>query len=356
MSGPRVTTTAGVVEGTNHDGFQGFLGIPYTRPPVGALRFRAPEPAAPWREVLATKAFSPHVPQTSNPFFFVDGAPVTTSESECLTLNVWTPKTDEAKRPVMVWIHGGAYAWGGSSTSMYDGERFAIDHDVVIVSFNYRLGVLGFTYLGNHLGPEFEGSGSLAIQDAAAALRWVGDNITSFGGDPRNVTIFGKSAGAGVIGTLFALPAARGLFHKAILQSGAGTVIGPEEASEGTARLLKILEIPNADVTQLQELPVEVLLDAFTRLSGGGSYRLARPVVDGEVLADVPLDAVVDGAVRDVPMLIGTNQDEWRLWTTGLDPESSSMDENALRAAVAAMSPQDLDLTLATYRRRLGDC
>jgi para-nitrobenzyl esterase len=355
MRSPRVVTTSGVVEGSHHDGYRKFLGIPYAAPPVGALRFVAPRPPTAWSGVREATSFSPHAPQPRNPFYFVDGQPIPTSEAECLTLNVWTPAPDAAKRPVMVWIHGGAFVSGGSSFPMTDGSRFATDHDIVLVSINYRLGILGFTYLGDIGGDEFRGSGSLGVQDAAAALEWVAQNIETFGGDPGNVTIFGESAGASLVAALLALPAARDRFHKALMQSGSSASIGPDEAARNTAVLLDLLGSPHADVGRLQQMPVQALLDAFDEWSGGANYRIARPVVDGEILPLDPLNAVAAGAARDVAILAGTNRDEWRLWTVGLDADFVSEDGSVLRAALGALPLKDLDRAIATYQRRLGD-
>jgi para-nitrobenzyl esterase len=191
----------------------------------------------------------------------------------------------------MVWIHGGGFTMGTSTTPWYDGERFAVDHDIVMVSFNYRLSVLGFTYLGEVGGPEFAGSGSLGVQDAAAVLRWVAENIEQFGGDPDNVTIFGESAGAMSVGTLLALPQAQGRFHKAILQSGAASnVLDVDTAAGYTTELLHILGLPHADVTTLQGLEVEQLLGAHRSLTAAHPRAglISRPVVDGTVLPEPP--------------------------------------------------------------------
>jgi para-nitrobenzyl esterase len=369
MSGPLVETAAGTIEGTSHPGYERFLGIPYARPPIGRLRFRGPEAPEPHRGVLLANAFGPHAPQLPSVLeeFLGGGAPIVTDEAECLRLNVWTPKADGAKRPVMVWIHGGGFTMGTSATPWYDGERFAVDHDVVLVSFNYRLGVLGFTYLAELGGADFAGSGSVGIQDAAAALRWVAENVASFGGDPGNVTIFGESAGAMSVGTLLALPEAKGLFHKAILQSGAAsTVLDAGEASRLTAELLSILGLGGAggsasgvngvSVTELQELSVQALLEAHQTLARAHAQEglVSRPVVDGTVLDRHPNHAVGEGAAVDIPILIGTNLDEWRLFGL-LDPVFSAIGEEDLESAIGARYPADPALALHTYRKRMAD-
>jgi para-nitrobenzyl esterase len=352
-----VATDVGTVEGTAHEGYLRFLGIPYAKPPVGTLRFRAAEPAEAWTGVLLADRYGPHAPQPPSPMetFLGGGAPMVVDEAGCLRLNVWTAATDNGKRPVMVWIHGGGFTMGTSATSWYDGARFAVDHDVVVVSFNYRLGVLGFTHLGDLAGPEYEGSGSLGVRDAAAVLRWVRTNIAGFGGDPDNVTIFGESAGAMSVGSLLGLPEARGLFHRAILQSGAASsVVEPDEAAGYTAELLAILGIDGPDpVTALQQLPFDRLLEAQQTLSTAHPRGLVwRPVVDGTFLDRRPLAAVADGAASAIPILIGTNLDEWRLFGIR-DPAFTSVDEGSLRAALETFAPAASARVLDVYRRGL---
>jgi len=359
MGGPCVETVQGTVEGTAQAGYQRFLGIPYAQPPVGRLRFRAPQAPSPHSGTLTANTFGPHAPQpfSTMEHFLGEGAPIVTDEAECLRLNVWTPNCDEAQRPVMVWIHGGAFVSGTSATSWYDGERFAVDHDLVMVSFNYRLGVLGFTYLGDELGSDLAGSGSLGIQDAVAALRWVRDNIAHFGGDPSNVTIFGESAGAMSVGTLLAMPEAQGLFHKAILQSGAASsVTSTDAATRNTNELMAILDLDRVDIDALQELSVTTLLRAHQTLAAAHAREglVSIPVVDGTVIDRSPLEAIEQGAASDIPLLIGTNRDEWRLFAL-FDEEFMATDEQRLEAALKTLLSENAAAALATYSRRLGD-
>jgi para-nitrobenzyl esterase len=203
MAGPVVVTQVGRVEGTALGRVERFLGIPYAAPPVGTLRFHAPLPPLVIDDVLRADAMPPHAPQPPSPLEQVlgEGTPMIVSEAGCLALNVWTPgAATTASRPVMVFIHGGAFVWGTSASPMYDGAPLAADHDVVVVSFNYRLGVLGFTSCEGLGGPEFAGSGLAGVLDAVAALRWVSRNVAAFGGDPGNVTIFGRDAARGARG------------------------------------------------------------------------------------------------------------------------------------------------------------
>jgi para-nitrobenzyl esterase len=358
MAQNSVKTDAGTVIGTEFEGYVRFSGIPFAAAPAGARRFRAPEPVTPWSEPLVADRFGPRAPQLASPMEIAvnGGPPPPTSEEGCLTLNVWTPAADGARRAVMVWIHGGAFLYGAGSSPWYDGSRFAVDHDVVLVSINYRLGVLGFTYLGDLDGAD-GGSGSLGVQDAAFALGWVARNISAFGGDPDNVTIFGESAGAMSVGTLLALPAARGLFRRAILQSGAASAVADlERARATTAELLEILALPRASVAQLQSLPVDQLLEAHGTLAArhAGDGLVAVPVADGTVLPRRPLEAVADGAAREIDLLIGTNLDEWQLFALN-DRSFKATDESSLPAYLSRLGLDDPERAIATYRERLGD-
>jgi para-nitrobenzyl esterase len=358
MNTPRVVTVHGTVQGTAHEGFERFLGIPYAAPPVGVNRFRPAAPPLPFDGVFHATSFAPHAPQNEGitEQFLSEGVPITMSERDCLALNVWTPRCDEARRPVLFWLHGGAFLTGSSSSSIYSGASFAARHDVVVVSCNYRLGVLGFANVAGLGGDEFVGSGSLGVQDAAAGLRWVRDHVSMFGGDPDNVTVFGESAGAMAVATLLALPGASGLFHKAILQSGAASAVASVGASEEHfAELFELLGSPSS-IEELQSLPVEDLLRAQqtvvdAHLRAGPVF---RPVVDGRVLDVPPLEGVRDGRAAGVPLLIGTNLDEWRLFSS-FDPELQTLDEVTLAKAVAPWFHGDPGVAIATYRKRLGE-
>jgi len=178
-----VETTTGAVQGRVTDGILDFRGIPYAAPPVGDLRFRPPQPRQPWSGVLDATRFGPVAPQNQGAMEAMFGAPPLAMDEDCLTLNIWTPACDDCKRPVMVWIHGGAFLFGTGATPWYDGRSFARD-DVVLVTINYRLGAFGFLHI--------DGQGNNGILDQVAALEWVRDNIAAFGGDPGNVTAFGE--------------------------------------------------------------------------------------------------------------------------------------------------------------------
>nr|WP_285761990.1 carboxylesterase family protein [Nocardiopsis ansamitocini] len=318
-----VATTRGNVRGTRADGVSVFRGIPYATAPVGPDRFRPPRPPERWQGVRATDAFGPTAPRAPYPGGIAEIFPErTVPGTGYLNLNVWTPAPDAAGLPVMVWIHGGAFTNGSGAEAAYDGSAFARD-GVVAVSFNYRLGVEGF-------GLFPDAPANLGLLDQIAALEWVRDNIAHFGGDPANVTVFGESAGAMSVCTLLSMPRARGLFHRAAAQSGAGsTVVDPVDAATVTGVLAQRLGTePTA--AALGRVPVAALLEAQAavakeamaepdpavwgeRIAGGSLPLPFAPVVDGNLVPARPVDAIAAGAGGDVDLLIGTNSDEYRL-------------------------------------------
>jgi para-nitrobenzyl esterase len=309
---PEVSTSAGRVRGRSEHGNAVFRGLPYARPPVGELRFREPQPVTPWDGMREAAEFGPQSPQAVFP-----GTPEPPPDpsGEWLTLNVWTPDQYGRSLPVMVWIHGGAYQFG-SGGPRYDGARFAAA-GVVFVSINYRLGMEGFAQIPG--APANRG-----LLDAAAALRWVQENIEKFGGDPANVTVFGESAGAGVIAALLAMNAAKGLFKRAIAQSVPGTFFSAAlagtitEAVAATAGLPATYEaLAGTDPMRLVAAQIDVT-GRMKEFLNWGAVRMTitpfSPVVDGEVLTRAPWRALVSGAARDVELLTGHNQEEYRLF------------------------------------------
>ncbi|HWF80122.1 MAG TPA: carboxylesterase family protein [Streptosporangiaceae bacterium] len=343
---PLVQTKTGPVRGQIHDGVASFLGIPYAASPTGELRFAAPVPHEPWTDVLDATAFGPTPPKPAYPAPFdrlLEEPSI--AGDEWLNLNVWTPSEargfDSARLPVMVWIHGGAFANGNSAVPWYNGHAFA-KAGVVLVSINYRLGVDGFALLPD--APANRG-----LLDQIAALEWVRDNIGSFGGDPANVTIFGESAGAMSVITLMSLPRAQGLFTKAIAQSGAvQAAADPADAALVTAELgvalravladigladmgLADMGLAGADVTAagLSGVGLDALIAAQAKVRDalGADPNPARfgasvvassmpfiPVIDGDLIAEHPLTAIAGGAGSTVTLLIGTNAEEFRLF------------------------------------------
>ena len=317
-----VDTPSGRVQGLEKRGVLQFRGIPYAR----AERFRAPQRVEPWTEVRDATEFGLTAPQNPGLTEALVGAQERPQGEDCLVLNVFTPAADERARPVMVWIHGGAFMSGAGSVPWYDGTNLVLRGDVVVVTINYRLGALGFLHLG-HLDATFAGSGANGIRDQVMALQWVRDNIDAFGGDPGKVTIFGESAGGMSVGTLLGTPAATGLFHGAIAQSGAAAHSHTPEAAEWvTGRLLSALDLSPTSVEGLLAAPVDALLAAQATVEAGRSLAFSdgegppagrltfQPVVDGAVLPGPPLAAVHGGSAAGVPLLIGSTAEEWNLF------------------------------------------
>ena len=325
LAGVTVATHSPNAHGSRPDRFiEVFRGIPYALAPVGPLRFAPPVPISPWSGVRMTDRFGPMAPQVPGLLeSMLDGGGVAVDEDNCLTLNVWTPACDHGNRPVMVWIHGGAFLTGGGAVSWYDGTRFATDGDVVVVTINYRLGVFGFLHLDD--APD---SGTAGLADQIEALRWVQNNIAAFGGDPDRVTVFGESAGAMSIGAMLGAPSARGLFRRAVLQSGAcANVNSSEQAELRTTQVCDALGLAAATADQLRAIPAADLLAAQQQvLSTGGTALPFQPVWGGSLLPVHPLAAIKDGmGAQPEAVLHGTTLDEMRLFTawdsslTGID-------------------------------------
>ena len=240
---PAVETASGKLRGRSQAGIHAFKAIPYAAAPFGPNRFRPPQPARSWAGTRDAGAYLTHAWQLPNRpkrravlETLLGPADATPESEDCLSLNVWTPGLgDGGKRPVMVWLHGGAFAYGSGNRAVTDGANLARRGDVVVVSVNHRLNILGFLHLGDIGGAEWASSGNAGMLDIVAALRWVRDNIAAFGGDPGNVTIFGESGGGGKVSVLLAMPAAKGLFHRAVIQSGAAIRVSTRERATALA-------------------------------------------------------------------------------------------------------------------------
>jgi para-nitrobenzyl esterase len=352
-------TTYGPVAGVTKDGVHVFRGIPYAAPPIGELRFVPPRPPERWDGTRDATQFSPAAPQLQSQIELIDMKDLKTSE-DCLYLNVWTPSVDTGRRPVMVWIHGGAFVGGAGATPWYDGTSFASRGDVVVVTINYRLGVLGFAYF-DEIVDGINGTANLGLLDQIAALEWVRDNIASFGGDPDQVTVFGESAGAMSIGTLLGAPSAKGLFKRAILQSGAGRHISPtEEASRVAREVLDELSLKDPSADDLQALSVDQILSAQTMVlvrNWGRTPGLPlQPVLDGVILPEHPFDAIEKGATEGIPLLVGTTRDEWLLFTL-LDPTHETLTEDELvdRSTRVFRGEEQARAALKTYAAERSD-
>jgi para-nitrobenzyl esterase len=351
-----VSTTFGQLRGSQEAGLHVFRGIPFAQPPVGPLRFRAPESPTPWQGVRDATAFAPSALQAQTPISASLAMEVAETSEDCLYLNVWTPGTT-GRRPVMVWIHGGAFVIGSGSQDLYNGAHLASRGDAVVVTINYRLGIFGFLHGRTLCGNALETSGNEGILDQVAALEWVRDEIASFGGDPGNVTVFGESAGSASIATLLGIPQARGLFQKAILESGSANLLAPPTAASVIMQtVLDTAGLTTDTAGRLRDLPAQELLDlqvkATPRNGAGLSY---GPVIDGQVVPRSPFEAVADGETRGVSMLIGTTLDEMKLFAF-LDPGVFQVDEAGLQARVRAMAGDAAPGIIEAYRAARGAC
>lgn len=356
---PLANCQQGELEGIEKDGVLQFRSITYAKPPVGELRFAAPQPPLPWTGVFDASKFGAMSAQKAGGLSALLGDGALGASEDSLTLNVWTPSCDDAARPVMVWIHGGGFINGSGSTPWYDGTNFVQRGDVVVVTLNYRLGAFGFLWLGD-IDSSYRSSGVNGLLDQIAALQWVQDNIANFGGDPNNVTIFGESAGGMSVSTLLTMPAAKGLFHKAIAQSGAGhntfstkTASVITEMFFTTAGISSIDELLELDTTTVAELTANVEAQLFadtSRIANDSGISLAmpfQPVVDGNYLPKHPVETFLSGEDHAVPLLTGTNLDEWNLFAM-MTPKQ--LDEDRLRERAKRIFGES-ENAIATYRK-----
>ncbi len=355
----RVEIASGRLRGAEDRGTIVFRGVPFARPPVDERAFRAPEPPEPWPGVRDATRFGRAAPQLAAlpPLLRnLIGVASARQSRDCLTLYVWTPAADGGRRPGMVWIHGGAFVLGTGATFLYHGVHLVKRGDVVVVTINYRLGALGFV---NH--PELRARGvdaNLGLRDQVRALEWVRENIGAFGGDPGNVTIFGESAGGMSVGTLLAVPAARGLFHRAVLQSGAMHNVSAEGDAARVAEIfLDELGLTPEDAEALRYAKTGDLQRAQQIAAVRAGLREGRlpwqPSVDGDLLPCTALEALEKGEVVRVPTLVGTNRDEWRLFTL-FDPRSRRLDEAGLLRRLVYLLGSDAAVAEAIEVYRAG--
>jgi len=358
-----VTTRSGAVEGFTRDGVNRWRSIPYARPPVGRLRFRAPQPVEPWGGVLPCHSYGACAPQ-QRVYTLTGLGKYQRMSEDCLTLNVVTPRrsghapgggaiADSASLPVMLFIHGGGYILGSSATPLYDGAALA-RRGCVYVSVNYRLGPLGCLDLSSLSTPGTPIDSNLFLRDIVLALRWVRDNIAAFGGDPGNVTIFGESAGAHAVATLLAVPSAEGLFHQAISQSPvSGMVSSQEVAAKVAERFVDKLGVPRSrGAESVMAAPAGDMVRVMNSLMGHTAKEMLGASAFGPTHGDdflplEPFDAMRKGLAHKVPLIVGTNAEEGRLFTRFLKILPTS--EHAIERILAHTPPEVRASILAAY-------
>lgn len=335
-----VHTTAGRVRGITRDRVNAFFGVPYGASTSGARRFMPPVKPDPWTGIREAVSFGPKSPQGPWRYLINEGAQADRREpagEDCLMLNVWSKGPGSGPKPVMVWLHGGAFNQGSGAFTVWDGENLARRHDVVVVTVNHRLDAFGFLYLEQLGGEKYANSSNVGMQDIVAALEWVRDNIAEFGGDPKNVTIFGQSGGGAKVSTVLAMPSAKGLFHRAIIQSGAWVKgLTKVDATKTAVTYLGNLGLKPDQVDDLQSLPVERLVAAlgapeFVGGFGGSTTLSWGPVVDGRYLPRNPFDPDAPETAAHIPLLVGTTESEVA-FVKGMELEP--MDDAALHAHV----------------------
>jgi para-nitrobenzyl esterase len=350
------TTSSGKVRGATLDGINIFKGIPYGATTAGKNRFMPPVKPAPWTDIRDALAYGPTAPQATGRA----RSNVPPESEDCLVLNVFTPALGNGRgRPVMVWLHGGGFSYGTGSSAIVDGTNLARTGDVVVVTINHRLGVFGYTYLGED-GGEFALSGAAGMLDIIAALEWVRDNIDRFGGDPNLVTIFGQSGGGRKVATLMSMPGAKGLFHRAIIESGAVLrLVAKDDAVKTADLLLAELGLQKTQIRELQNVPMARLLAADAAIAAKVPVRepgqtANSPTVDGTAIPRHPWDPDAPALSSSIPLMIGYARTEETLYDRPT-PETLALDEAGLRKRATARLGGDPEKVIDAFRKAHPD-
>ena len=353
-------TSYGRIRGTETRGIKVFKGVPYGASTAGRNRFMPPAAPAKWAGVRDALAYGASAPQTepgsrrAASAIAVAAAGLPPEGEDCLVLNVWTPAVkDNRKRPVMVWCHGGGFATGSGSSPVTEGANLARRGDVVVVTLNHRLNVLGFSNLASVAGAEFTSSGDVGMLDIVRALEWVRDNIAEFGGDPGTVMVFGQSGGGRKVSTLLAMPSARGLFHRAVIESGATLQLVEPEAGARVAReLLSTLGIAAGQGRGLQEVPLDTLMAAYftvvRKMNVDQMTQGFSPAMDGRIVAQHPFHPAASQVSAGVPVMLGSTRTEL---TSSAAAEDFSMSDATMRARVRTLLGAHADRALDVYAR-----
>jgi para-nitrobenzyl esterase len=356
--GPVVETSSGKVRGVIQGGTHIFRGIPYGASTAGSNRFMPPRKPEPWTGVREAFQNGPTAPQLNGPInaLILNHTPTAPKGEDCLVINIFTPGVNDGrKRPVMVWLHGGGFASGAGTPLAFDGTDLARSGDVVMVAVNHRLNIFGYLFLADLGSENYADSGNAGLLDVVAVLQWVRDNIAQFGGNPGNVTLFGQSGGGLKISTLLGMPPAKGLFHKAIIESGSALKgISRDAANKTTGLILEKLSLQKDQIDELQKLPVERLLSAIdTRGAAPGTPSLALgPVVDGRSLLRDPFDPVAPEISADVPLIIGSVNTEGTFFTPP-DSPLFSLDDAGMRARLVSRYGEATDKLIDLYRKEV---
>jgi para-nitrobenzyl esterase len=354
-------TAFGKVRGEEVQGIKIFKGVPYGASTAGVNRFMPPKDPMPWTGVRDALHYGPSTPQ-SDPgtprrvsALSVSSANLPPESEDCLVLNVWTPALkDGRKRPVLFWCHGGGFVTGSGSSPGYDGANLARRGDVVVVTINHRLNALGFTYLAEFGGADFASSGDAGMLDIVHALRWVRNNIEQFGGDPNTVMIFGQSGGGRKVGTLLAMPSAKGLFHRAVIESGPTiALVERDQAIRVAGMLLAKLNVAKSQVRELQQMPVDRIMGAYFAVvkDMAGQDQMTQgfsPTVDGSAIPKHPFHPVASPISADVPLMLGHTRTEMTLLS---DPAMFSLDEPGMHARLKDLAGSNSETLIDLYRR-----